>query len=216
MNFEQARQNLISGQVHAWEVLDPRVLDLYHHLPREDFMPSEYARLALSEAPIPLAHGQQTMTPGVEARMVQSLELRSGEQVLEIGTGCAYVTALLRALGGNVTSMDLYEDFTVQARGRLERHGLLSGTRLWTGDAFDPWPDGEDFDVIVVTGSLPKMRPDWLDRLRPGGRLFAVLGREPVMRATLIRRLPAVRLESLFETQLPPLVGAESERAFRF
>ena len=216
MNFNQARKNLIAGQVHTWEVLDLQILDLYRKLPREDFMPPEYARLALAETPIPLAHGQQTMIPAVEARMLQALALKPGERVLEIGTGSAYVTALLAGLGGVVISMDLYEDFTVEAEEKLRRHDLLSETRLLTGDALTPWPMQDDFDVIVVTGALPALRHDWVERLRPGGRMFIVLGNRPVMHATLVRCLPAVRREQLFEIDLPPLVGVEPERAFRF
>lgn len=216
MNFSQARKNLIEGQIHTWEVLDPRILDLYHKFPREDFMPPEYSRLALAETPIPLAHNQQTMIPGVEARMLQALDINPGERVLEIGTGCAYVTALLAGLGGIVTSIDLYDDFTVQASKKLERHDLLSRIQLLGGDALSTWPVEGDFDVIAVTGSLPKPRQDWIDRLRPGGRLFVVLGSNPVMHAVLFKRLPAVRYELLFETELPPLVGTEPEYAFRF
>lgn len=179
-------------------------------------MPPEYTRLALAETPIPLAHNQQTMIPSVEARMLQALDVNPSDRVLEIGTGCAYVTALLASLGGIVTSIDLYADFTVQASEKLERHGLLSNIQLLNNNALGSWQVDGDFDAIVVTGSLPKPRQDWIDRLRPGGRLFVVLGSGPVMHATLFQRLPAVRRERLFETELPPLVGAEPDHAFHF
>ena len=216
MNFNQARENLVEGQIHAWEVLDPRILALCRELPREDFVPPGYARLALAETPIPLGHGQQTMIPGVEARMLQALEIQPQDRILEIGTGCGYVTALLARLGQSVSSVDLYPDFIERARELLERHGLAARVELLSGDVLDSWPVHEPVDVIVVTGSLPELRRDWLEQLRPGGRMFVVLGNAPVMQATLVRKAEACRLEPLFETSLPPLVGAEARREFQF
>ncbi|MFB3116844.1 MAG: protein-L-isoaspartate O-methyltransferase, partial [Gammaproteobacteria bacterium] len=95
MNFEQARSNMIEQQIKPWNVPNQVVLDLISEIHREDFVPDEYRRLALADVPIPLAHDQVTMTPKVEARLLQALEIKLDDEILEIGTGCAYMTALL-------------------------------------------------------------------------------------------------------------------------
>ena len=95
MNFEQARSNMIEQQIKPWNVPNQSVLELISELHREDFVPDEYKRLALSDTRIPLAHGQVTMTPKVEARLLQALDIKPEDEILEIGTGCAYLTVLL-------------------------------------------------------------------------------------------------------------------------
>jgi protein-L-isoaspartate(D-aspartate) O-methyltransferase len=184
---------------------------------REDFIPDPYKKLAFADVNIPLAHDQATMTPRVEARLLQALDISPVDRILEIGTGCAYLTALLSQLGREVYSIDIFPDFTETARRKLAERQITNVTLL-TGDASRGWPEHAPYDVIAVTGSLPAPDREIERQLEIGGRLFAVIGESPVMEATLVTRVgeEAFSREVLFETDLPPLIGAGKADRFRF
>lgn len=217
MNFEQARSNMIEQQIRPWNVLNHEILDLMSKVHREDFMPDEYKRLALADTQIPLAHGQITMMPKVEARLLQALELKPEDEILEIGTGCAYLTALLAKSGHHVLSIDIHPEFTTQARVKLQQHDIHNVT-LESGDAVHGQQQSSPFDVIVLTGSVPFLDRNLEQQLKINGRLFAITGQSPVMEAKLIKRLSENEwsTEILFETDLPELEGASQPEPFKF
>lgn len=217
MNFEQARYNMIEKQIRPWEVLDQDTLELFDRIHREDFIPEEYKELALSDINIPLLHDQVTMAPKVEARLIQGLKIGKHEKVLEIGTGCGYLTALLGCRGTEVYSVDIFSEFTQLARPKLEKYGF-DNIHLATGDAISGWPENSPYDVIVVTGSVPVLSDVYQKQLSINGRLFVIVGTSPVMEARVITRIGAAEFssESLFETDLPPLIGAQAGPIFKF
>jgi protein-L-isoaspartate(D-aspartate) O-methyltransferase len=217
MNFDQARHNMIEQQIRTWEVLDQRVLDLLDEIHREDFVPVTYRNLALADIQIPLPHGQVTMTPKVEARLLQVLDIQKSDNVLEVGTGCAYLTALLARTSSRVVSADIFEEFPRQAAEKLSRH-RINNVILEHGDAINGWDKQKNFDVIVLTGSLPVLPSCFQQQLSPMGRLFVITGSLPVMEAELITRVGKNewRRESLFETFIPPLIGANLTDTFDF
>lgn len=215
-DLDQARQLMVECQVRAWDVLDPRVLEVMATLPRERFVPERYRALALSEANIPLAHGQLMMAPKVEGRVLQALDCQPGDRVLEVGTGSGYLAACLAELGGEVLSVDYYESFVHGARENWSSLGLGNLEARQQDAARMDWTD-ERFDVIAVTGSMPELHPSFRQALRVGGRLVAILGEQPVMEAVLIQRVAENdwSRESLFETEIPPLVNAYHPRRFQ-
>ena len=217
MNFTQARLNMIEQQIRPWDVLDQKVLDLIARIHREDFIPEEYRQLALADVQLPLLHGQTTMTPKMEARLLQALDIRKDDKVLEIGTGCAYLTALLAASARHVTSVDIYPEFKEQGVEKLARYQLDNVT-LETGDAVRGWSKNSPYDVIVVTGSVPVLESCFQDQLNDRGRLFVIVGVSPVMEAMLITRMGKQEWsrEVLFETDLPAIIGAQGRVKFRF
>lgn len=217
MNFEQARLNMIEQQIRTWEVLDQRTLDLLGEIHREDFIPEEYKALSLSDTRIPLDHGQVTMSPREEARLIQSLNFSGGEKVLEVGTGCGYLTALLAKCGNTVHSIDIFPSFVDDARSKFAKYGLKNIT-VSTGDGINGKTDTAPYDIIVLTGSLPVLNNTIQQQLNLGGRLFAIIGTSPVMEATLITREGENEwsTEVLFETDLPHLIGNEPIPTFNF
>lgn len=217
VNLQQARHNMIVQQIRPWDVLDQRVLDLLEEMAREDFVPESYRKLAYADIAIPLGHAEVMMPPRVEARMLQALNIQPNETVLEIGTGSGFVTALLARLGRHVFSVEIHPDFTAAAAQKLSAHGIINVT-LETGDAARGWPNSGQMDVIVITGSLPVLPEAFEHSLRPGGRLFAIVGDAPAMEATLVTRLSEneFRRETLFETELPPLRNALQPARFVF
>jgi protein-L-isoaspartate(D-aspartate) O-methyltransferase len=215
MDFEKARQNMLQQQIRTWDVLNPAVLDLLASVHREDFVPPAYRRLALADINIPIGHGEITMTPGVEARLLQSLMLKPTDRVLEIGTGCGYLTTLLARSAHEIVSVDIHPDFIERAGAILGRHGV-DNVELRGGDGSNGWPDSAPYDAIAVTGSVPLLTSGFQLQLTIGGRLFIIVGEPPVMEALLITRVGEREWssESLFETDIPPLIGAPKSEKF--
>ncbi|HPF26729.1 MAG TPA: protein-L-isoaspartate O-methyltransferase [Steroidobacteraceae bacterium] len=218
MQIEPAREQMIHQQVRAWDVLDDRVLDAMRRVPRERFVPSQYRDVAFADTAIPIGSGQHMLTPQLTGRLLQALAIRPGDQALEIGTGSGYVSACMAMLGAGVQSLEIDPALAAAARRNLEACPAAK-VEVIVADAFaaDAVPGGP-FDVIAVTGSLPLYDQRFQQALKPGGRLFVVVGQAPIMRAHLITRVSDndYRDESLFETVLPALHNAPQPIAFTF
>jgi protein-L-isoaspartate(D-aspartate) O-methyltransferase len=217
MNLEQARFNMVEQQIRTWEVLDPAVLDLLYAVPREDFVPAAYRKLAFADMEIPIGEGESMMAPRIEARILQALSLRKTDRVLEVGTGSGYLTALLARCAAHVYSLEIRPGLAAVGRANLERHGADNVT-LEVADGARGDPKRAPYDAIVLTGSTPVLPAALREQLAPGGRLFAVVGEPPVMVARLITcTVPgAFGSEELFDTVLAPLVNAERPARFQF
>ena len=216
IDFARARETMVEQQVRPWDVLDARVLETIATLPREAFVPQAVRRLAYADTELPLAHGETMMKPVLEGRSLQSLLPQADECVLEIGTGSGYLTACLGNLAREVVSLEIHPELAAAARARLDATGLGSNIRIDTADAL-AWDTDRRFDVVCVTGAVAVVPARFLQWLRPGGRLFVVRGVSPVMEAVLhVNDINGPRIESLFETDLPYLVGAAPAPQFVF
>jgi len=207
---------MIDQQVRAWTVLDPAVLDVLSAVPREEFVPGPYESMAFADTEIPLGHGEFMMTPTVEGRVLQALELGENDHVLEIGTGSGFLTACIAKLAGTVMSIDIFDDLVRDAANKLAAAGI-DNVELMQMDATQELPDGK-FDAIAVTGSIQTFDPRYVEALGSHGRLFIVVGNEPAMEAKLIERTNEHDWQtiSLFETDLPPLVHGALPPQFSF
>ena len=221
MDLEQARFNMVEQQIRPAEVLDQDVLDLLYVVPREEFVPPAYRALAFTDIQIPIEagarNGERMWTPRMEARVLQELTLKKSDRVLEIGTGSGYLTALLAHRAAHVTSVEIKPALAQFGRENLARHGVENVT-LEAGDGARGWVKHAPYDVIVLTGSTPALPKGLLEQLAPGGRLFAVVGEEPVMSAQIVDLTPsgAFRTTRLFETVIAPLANCERTSHFRF
>ena len=217
MNIEQARFNMIEQQIRPWDVLDLGVLDLLARVRREDFVPPAYKALAFVDAEVPLGHGQMMLAPKVEARLLQEAQVQRHERVLEIGAGSGFMAALLAHRAQSVITLERVGALATQAAANLRRGGVLNASvREMDGRA--GLPDDAPFDVIMLSGSVAEVPQVLLDQLKPGGRLLAIVGQEPVMHAVRITRLSATALQSqdLFDTVAPRLVGFGEPSRFHF
>jgi len=216
---EQARFNMIQQQIRPWDVMDERVLDTMMEIPREPFVRDAYRGLAYADIEVPLGSGQLMMAPRVVARMLQALDVQPQDQVLEIGCGSGYGTACLAALGRQVVSMELDAGLLAGARETLQQRGVRN-VELREGDALAGSVERGPFDVIAVTGSLPSEASleELESQLSEGGRLFVVVGEDPVMEALLITRIGELELrrEVLFETSLQALEKVAEPERFSF
>ena len=216
MNTEQARRQMVEQQIRTWDVFDPDVLEAFLNIPKDRFVPEQCADVAYADTEIPLPHGQYMLRPNIVGRILQSVDIKPADDVLEIGTGTGYLTACLASLASTVSSIDIFPEFVESARKRLEELGI-ENVSLECMDAMLELPDGQ-FDVVIVTASLPELDDRFVRALKPGGRLFVVLGDPPLMRATLITRHDgdAVDQEALFETNVPRLIADWRPAAFSF
>ena len=208
IDYAKARETMVEQQVRPWDVLDPRVLEALNAVPRDAFVPESHRALAYADLELPIGHGQSMMKPVVEGRMLQALEIDAGDEVLEIGTGTGFVSACLGWLARDVHTLEVVPQLADAARARLARLGMDNNVRVETADAL-VWNTERRFDAICVTGAVDALPPRFVEWLRPGGRLFAVRGRAPVMEAVCVRNeVNGARVESLFETELRYLAGA--------
>lgn len=208
---------MVEQQIRTWNVLDQEVLDLLYQVKREEFVPAAYRFMAFTDMEIPLEHDAVMLTPKMEARILQELNIRKTDKILEIGTGTGYMTALLAKLGAHVYSVEIVPELHTMARINLQAHDITNVT-LEQGDAAQGWPDHGPYDVIVLTASTPVLPETFQQSLAPGGRLFAIVGEEPVMKAQLITCVTPgnYHLTHLFETCTAPLKNALQREQFHF
>lgn len=217
MNFEQARFNMVEQQIRTWEVLDQEVLDLLFAVKREQFVPSAYRNLAFSDTEIPLGHGASMLAPGIEAHILQAVQVRRLDRVLEVGTGSGYMAALLAAHAAEVWSVEIVPELAETARANLRRAGI-GNISVVAGDGLAGLPGHAPYDVIVISGAVPAIPQALLDELKPKGRLFAIVGAAPVMEAKLVTRQADGTLSevNLFETLTATLANAPRREQFVF
>ena len=216
MDIDKARFNMVEQQIRTWDVLDPEVLDLLFAVKREDYVPPSYRLLAFADLEIPLPNGERMWTPKLEARVLQELRIRRDDHVLEIGTGSGYLSALLAARGAQVTSVEIDRRLHDEARAKLARLAI-EGVSLACGDGARGW-GSDTYDAIVLTGSTPVLAESFLEQLKPGGRVFAVVGEPPVMKARMTHWVAegSHASEDLFETSISPLRNAPTPARFEF
>jgi protein-L-isoaspartate(D-aspartate) O-methyltransferase len=186
---------MIEQQIRPWDVLDADVLDLLAVVRREEFVPAAYRGMAFMDTEIPLLGnaddalrlGHCMLAPRVEARLLQDLQVQPTDRVLEIGAGSGYMAALLAHRAERVVSLEIEPALARMARENLQSAGIQNAEVRQADGARDPIPDGP-FDVIVLSGSVFEVPQALLALLRDGGRLAAIVGTEPVMRATIVRR----------------------------
>jgi protein-L-isoaspartate(D-aspartate) O-methyltransferase len=189
MDMNQARFNMIEQQIRPWEVLDPQVLELLSTVRREDFVPLAHKALAFVDMEIPLgaARNQVMLAPRVQARLLQDLAVQPKDKVLDVGTGSGFMAALLAHQAASVLSLEIDSSLAAQAQANLDKAGVTNVTVRHADGSQGAAADGP-FDVIMLNGSVAEVPAILLQQLCIGGRLTAIVGQEPMMRATLITR----------------------------
>ena len=225
LDLARARFNMIEQQIRPWEVLDPVVLDLLDRLPREQFVPAGQQALAYVDMELSLAspavEGECMLAPRVEARLLQDLAIRPDDKVLEIGAGSGYMAALLASLASRVVSLEINESLARMARENLQQAGITNAdVRVADAcaNAFTACAAEGPWNVILLSGSVAEVPPALLSLLAPGGRLGAIVGEEPVMRATIITRVGDTSFQTAqpWDTVAPRLRNFPQASRFRF
>jgi protein-L-isoaspartate(D-aspartate) O-methyltransferase len=225
LNHDQARFNMIEQQIRPWEVLDAGVLALLGRVHREAFVPLAHQSLAFADLELPLGQpaieGEVMLAPKVEARLLQDLQLKAGDKVLEVGTGSGYMAALMASQAQRVVSLEINPALAQQARDNLKKAGI-GNADVRTADAtasdFAACKAEGPFDAILLSGSVAEVPAALLSLLAPGGRLVAIVGQEPMMRTTVITRVgdASFQTEQPWDTMAPRLRHFPEPSSFRF
>jgi protein-L-isoaspartate(D-aspartate) O-methyltransferase len=221
MNIETARFNMIEQQIRPWEVLDGQVLSLLSIVKRENFVPLAHKALAFADMEIPLqssgSKGQCMLAPKVEARLLQDADIKATDKVLEVGTGSGYMAALLAHQAASVLSFEIDPALAQIARTHLQNEGIAN-VEVRQADGSHGAPADGPFDVIVLSGSVPDVPQHLLKQLKLGGRLLAIVGEEPVMRASVITRNGEQQWQTSepWDTMAPRLQGFPEHNRFSF
>lgn len=217
MNVDYARANMLKQQLRTWHVLEPKILDIIANTPREKFVPKGFERLAYADTQIPIGDNRSMMSPKEEARIVQELAIQPTEKVLLIGTDGTYLLNILSKLADQVYAVETDEQIRNTVKAKVEENKLTNVT-LIDADIYEGWQDNGPFDVIILSGSVSAVPEHLFDNLSVGGRLFAVIGKEPVMTATFFKRTEngTTKEWHLFETVRPRVPHFKETDTFKF
>ncbi|MET3917471.1 protein-L-isoaspartate(D-aspartate) O-methyltransferase [Variovorax sp. OAS795] len=219
--LERLRFNMIEQQIRPWDVLDLEILDLLATIRREDYVPAEHRALAFFDMELPLGDGsvpgQVMLSPKVEARMLQDLHVQKHESVLEIGTGSGFMAALLAHRAAQVLSLEIDPVLAARAADTLRQNGVTN-VEVRNADGAVPLPSGPSFDVIVLSGSVARIPQNLLGSLKVGGRLAAIVGDEPMMRAHFVTRSTESKWDTIqpWDTVAPRLLNFPEPSRFSF
>ena len=217
MDIKQARKNVIEQQIRPWGGLNIRANQALSDIPRENFVPEEYLSLVFADIEVPLVGGAKMFSPKIEGRILDSLDIQGHETVLEIGTGSGYFTSVLAKLSQSVVTIELDEQLSESAQNKIKELNLNNITFI-NDDALAYNFDNEQYDTIVVGCALPNKNENFFRLLKPGGKLFMVVGAINQMQATLVQRTNENEWQSksLFETHLDYMKGTEPSVKFAF
>ena len=175
---------------------DPRLREALLETPRHLFVPPQLILAAYQDTPLPIGFDKTVSQPFIGALMIDLLDLEPGEELLEVGTGFGYQAALMAALGAEVRSVEIVEEFATEARQRLAALGH-DNVAIRVGDGSRGWAEHAPFDKILVTAAAAEPPPALVDQLRPGGRMVIPLGGREVQQLSVVEK----KLDSSLETR---------------
>ena len=173
--FEFARRRMVESQLRLRGVADQRVLDAMAKVPRHEFVPERYRRDAYEDHPLPIGEGQTISQPYIVAIMLESLALKPGDKVLEVGTGSGYATVLLAELVAGVVSIERHRTLAEEARRVLDELGYKN-VRVIAGDGSRGFPESAPYDAILVSAAAFALPRALVEQLADGGRMIIPIG----------------------------------------
>lgn len=210
-NLERARHRMVRDQLESRGLHSPRVLEAMGRVPRERFLPYDYAEEAYSDRALSIECGQTISQPYMVALMTDALRLEGSERVLEIGTGSGYQTAVLAELAAEVITIERHEDLSRQARAVHDELGYENITYV-VGDGTLGWLDAAPYERILVTAAAQQAPQPLLDQLAEGGVLVMPIGgSQSQVLQQVTKRQGQPRWQALTPCRFVPLIGQEGE-----
>jgi len=204
-DLEWARENLLKYLDH--EIADKRVVEAMKHVPREAFVSPEQYHAAYDDRPLGIGFGQTISQPFIVALMVQALELKGDEKVLELGTGSGYEAAILAELAQKVVTVECIPELAESAKQVLDKLGY-SNIEVHIAGRTLGWSEGAPYDAIIVSAGAPTVPQVLLEQLTCNGRLVIPVGsrwQQDLLRVTRLRK--GNRMENLGGCYFVPLIG---------
>ena len=210
-NFAAEREAMVERQIESRGIRDPKILEAFRSVPREEFLSKEYADLAYGDHPLPIESGQTISQPYIVALMIEAAEIKPGDTVLEVGAGSGYAAAIIGCIASKVVAIERHEDLARVASERIDRLGY-DNVEIVEGDGTKGWPDKAPFDAILAAASGSHVPPAWVEQLADGGRIVMPVG-DPgwVQKLLKVTKGPAGKLitEDLGGVRFVPLIGEE-------
>ncbi len=204
--FTVMRDTMIANQIAARGILDPKVLEAMHAVPRHKFVPEEYSREAYEDYPLPIGEGQTISQPYIVAFMTEILRPRPGQKVLEIGTGSGYQAAILAEMGAEVVTIEILPSLAERAQARLTELGY-GRVRVMTGDGYRGYPAEAPYDAIIVTAAPERIPEPLIEQLKVGGRMVVPIGRYTQELKLLRKTADGTTVEDVLPVRFVPMVG---------
>jgi protein-L-isoaspartate(D-aspartate) O-methyltransferase len=216
-NIDDAHFNMLEQQVRPSDVLNPRVLEALKNVARDQFVDDELSGIAYADTSLPIGYGQVMLPPVVQGRLLQAIDIQTEENVLEIGTGTGYLTAVLAQLANHITTVEIVAELSAMAKNNLEQ-ATVTNVTCHIGDASHGWELANRIDVIFASASFEIVPDEYLQSLTVGGRMLVVVGKENSMAVQIIRRIAerAWQTDTVFETSIPAMINAEKQPEFKF
>lgn len=207
----EAREKMVTDQIEARGVSDPRVLAAMRRVPRHLFLPEDARHAAYEDHPVPIGYDQTISQPFIVAYMSELAKVKEGDRVLEIGTGSGYQAAILEEMGAEVFSIEIVEPLAKSAEQLLRELGH-DRVKVRHGDGYAGWPEEAPFDVVLLTASPPKIPDPLIEQLAPGGRLVAPVGRHYQELVVITAGPDGLVGEKVLPVRFVPMTGrAQSE-----
>jgi protein-L-isoaspartate(D-aspartate) O-methyltransferase len=206
--FTLERGRMVETQLRARGIRDARLLLAMEHVPRHEFVEARYRDQAYEDHPIPIDAGQTVSQPYIVALMLEILQLEPRSNVLEIGTGSGYQTAVVAEISAHVYSVERHPQLACQAQQTLSRLGYTNLT-LRVGDGGRGWAEHAPFDAIVVSAAATQIPAPLFDQLREGGRMIIPVGPHEGQELQLVRKRQGEPLINLREgCRFVPLISS--------
>ena len=217
INLDYAHANMVTQQIIPSYVFNTRVIKPLQNIKRDHFVAEKFVEFAYADMQLPMGFGQFMLSPVQEGRFLEALNIKNNEQILEIGTGSGYFTAILSTLSDHVLSVEITPELSHHAQKILDEM-KISNITFEVGNAAPKWKLKERIDIIVATAAFITIPGGYLQDLKVGGRMLAVVGKPPVMSVQLIYRVSECRwkTEMVYETLIPAMINAEPEPEFNF
>ncbi|MCZ6806135.1 MAG: protein-L-isoaspartate(D-aspartate) O-methyltransferase [Deltaproteobacteria bacterium] len=204
---ERERLHMVSRQMEARDIRNPRVLGAMRKVPRHLFVPEAQRPYAYDDRPLPIGHRQTISQPYIVALMTELAEVKPGDRVLEVGTGSGYQAAVLAEMGARVFSIEIVEPLAKRAKATLYALGYGKKVEVRTGDGYAGWPSKAPFDAIVVTAAPPKIPEPLKQQLKVGGHLVIPVGDYFQRLKVVTRTKKGFRERSVAPVRFVPMTG---------
>ncbi len=211
MSYEEQRKEMVLTQIKMRGIKDKKVLDAMMKVPRHAFVIEAYLKHAYDDSPLPIGYEQTISQPYIVAFMTEKLELKTGNRVLEIGTGSGYQTAVLAQICDSVFTIEIIEPLGKRA---IEIFEELNYENIYTriGDGYKGWPQKAPFDAIIVTCAPTDIPKQLEEQLAEGGRMIIPVGRTWAQELYLLKKENGkLKQKAVLPVRFVPMIDEEGK-----